>query len=89
MKLSEELITTLQENPSFKIYTEYVMEKINQIDSTAGLDQLDNQSAGEEAKIRHKTVFTLMAILDPIMNFKKSKGINEQDIKDREKQFGL
>lgn len=88
-ELSDELIKTLQENPSFQTFQMHIMDKVVELDSTTGLEGLENQRAGEEAKIRAKTAQKIMEIFHPIINFDDIRKITKEDIKKREQEVGL
>lgn len=89
MILSDEVITRLQSNSDFSFFRDFVFQEVNKLNSVDGLEKLSNEKAGEEAKIRHKTLEKLLDILNPIMNFGERKGATKEEIKNAEKAHGL
>lgn len=87
--LSDELIVRLQNNADFLKYKEFVFQKINELNSVDGLDQMSNEDAGEEAKIRYKTLSKLLELVDPIFRFGEKKQRSDSEVKKAEKAHGL
>lgn len=89
MKLAPEVIKTLKENPSFNAFQEYFLDKARELDTTIGLDELSNDLAGEEAKVRLKTSQFIRELFAPIVKYEEPQKPTEEDIKQREKELGL
>ena len=87
--LSKKAISRIQKDSAFSEFKEFVLAEIKKIDSTEGLGNLPNAQAGEEAKIRAKTVSRLMSILNPILNFKEKEAPSVEMIAKAKRDKGL
>jgi len=87
--LSKETITRIKSDSAFAEFRDYVFEEIERINSTDGLSHLSNAQAGEEAKIREKTVTKLKGILLPIIGYKESKDITADQVVEAKRKAGL
>ena len=87
--LSDNVIKDLKENLSFREFQKYIVEQVDALNTLNGLDHLSNDLAGEEAKIRSKAVDVLISILSPIVTFTPKTKPTDEDIKAREREFGL
>lgn len=85
----DQLIIKLKSNPDFIEFTEYVVEKIDEMDSVDGLESMTNEEAGEEAKVRIKAKTKLIQILRPFIEFRERKPPTETEIKKAGEKFGL
>lgn len=85
----EELIKKLKSNPDFLEFTDFILDKLKQLDSVEGLDEMPNELAGEEAKIRVKTIDRLYSILRPFVDFKEKSQPSESEIRKVANRFGL
>jgi hypothetical protein len=85
----DELIRKLKNNADFVEFADYIIEKIDELDTVSGLDIMTNEQAGEEAKVRSKTKDKLYEILRPFIDFKEKKEITEGEIKKAGEKFGL
>lgn len=87
--LSEKTIKKLNEIPEFTEYKEYVISVIEEINTTNGLIDLDNQKAGELAKVRHLTIEAIYKMLDPIITPPVNKKPKDEMLKQAKDKFGL
>lgn len=85
----EELIKKLKVNPDFIEFTDYVLEKIDELDTVNGLESLPNEQAGEEGKVRCKTKEKLYDILRPFIEFKEKKQPTELELRKAGGKYGL
>lgn len=89
MELSTELIKSLKENNSFRLFQNYILEKIDSLNTVDGLEELANEQAGETAKVRSLAIATLREILDPIMNFRARLEPGVDEIQQKKDKYGL
>lgn len=87
--LSKETIGRIHNDSAFAEFRDFVLSEIKKIDSTDGLEKLSNAQAGEEAKIRSKTVNKLIGILNPVLNFKEKEDISIKRVQAAKKKSGL
>lgn len=85
----DELIKNLKDNPAFTQFEGYIIKIVDGLDTVEGLEQMSNEQAGEEAKIRAKTKDKLVAILQPFIDFAEKKEPTEAEIKKAQEKFGL
>ncbi len=85
----EELIKKLKSDPNFIEFTDYILNVIDGLDTVSGLDNMTNEMAGEEAKVRAKTKANLYEILRPFIEFKEKKEPTEAEIRKVGGRFGL
>lgn len=90
MKLSDEVIEALKENPQFQVFQEYIVDKISELsDIQEFRSYKNNKLAGEEIRIRSHVVMKLFDIFAPVVKFNKTKTITDEQLKERAKDFGL
>jgi len=87
--LQKSVIKNLHNDADFKLFMEWIIKEINTIDSTSDLTSLSNTQAGEEAKIRAKTVDKLKKILAPILGFKEKAEPSLEKIIEAKQKAGL
>ena len=87
--LSEDFKKRIKDEKNFKLFSIYVFEQIEQLDSVKGLSEMDNQKAGEEAKIRLKAKITLENILKPFIDFSEKQKPTEEEINAAKSRVGL
>lgn len=87
--LQTKVIGRLQTNTDFRLFSDWILDEIQKIDSTSDLTKLSNASAGEEAKIRAKTVTALMNMLSPILGFKERKDPSVERVQEAKDKAGL
>lgn len=85
----EELIRRLKSNPDFVEFTDFILDKLKQLDSVVDLGEMSNEKAGEEAKIRVKTIDRLYEILRPFIEFNEKKKRTESEINKAGGKYGL
>lgn len=87
--MDDDLMKKLKSDPAFIEFLNYVLEKIEEIDTVNGLENLSNEQAGEEAKIRSKVKDRLNEILKPFIEFRGKREPTDEEIKKAEEKFGL
>ena len=87
--MDNDLVEKLKSDPAFIEFLNYVLEKIEEIDTVNGLEKLSNEQAGEEAKIRSKVKDRLNEILKPFVEYRGKREPTEKEIKEAEEKFGL
>jgi hypothetical protein len=87
--LSDNVIKDLKENLSFREFQKYIVEQVDTLNTLNGLDQMSNDLAGEEAKVRSKAVKILISILRPIVTFNPKTKPTADEIRAREREYGL
>lgn len=89
MELSDELIKKLKADRGFKIFQEYIIGKIAELNSVSGLDSMDNSKAGEEAKTRLKAKRKLEDILKPFIEFSEKRTPTDDEYNVAKNNAGL
>ena len=87
--MQTELIKRLLENEDFKIFLEHAGSKIDELNSVSGLQDLSNDRAGEEAKVRNLAVKKVTQILSPFLQFKEKAQVSEKELEAAKKRVGL
>jgi hypothetical protein len=87
--LSQEIIKKLKDDQTFIELKDWIIEKVSELDSLAGLGSMTNELAGEEAKVRAKTVVKLQQIFSPFIDFREKKEPTQEEIKTAETKYGL
>jgi hypothetical protein len=87
--MSDELIKKLKEYPAFIEFTEYITSKIEELDSTSGLDGMTNEQAGEEVRARNKARSKLYEILAPVVELTERRKPSKEQIEQAKGKFGL
>lgn len=85
----KELSKKLRERPEFADFQEYIILKINELDSVKHLNTLSNEQAGETAKARLLAIKTLEEILRPFIDFAEKHEYTEEEIKEAAARRGL
>lgn len=85
----EELIKRLKNNIDFVEFTNHILNIIDEIDTVNGLDNMTNDLAGEEAKVRIKTKSKLVEIFKPFIDFREKRQPTEGELKKASGKFGL
>lgn len=85
----EELIRRLKTNADFVEFSDYIVQVIDELDTVSGLENMPNDQAGEEAKVRFKTKAKLYEILSPFINLKEKREPTEEEKKKASERFGL
>lgn len=84
----EELIKRLQKNPDFSAFSEIILEKIKELDTVVGFEDMSISDAGETVRVRSLAVSYLTSILSPIIDFKEPTDPEKLRYKMEEK-YGL
>lgn len=87
--IAPNVLKRLKDNSDFDIFSEYIEEKINSLNSVEGLGQLNNQEAGEEAKIRAATILKLRQILAPVIDFVEKEKITADQLTKKKQKYAL
>ncbi len=85
----DEIVKRLRGNPDFEALVAHILTVIGKLDTVEGLDKLDNDKAGEEAKVRLLASKKLREILSPFVNYREKIEPTPQQIQARKEQFGL
>lgn len=85
----DELIKKLKSDPNFIEFTDYIRTVMDELDTVSGLDNMTNELAGEEAKVRSRTKAKLYEILRPFVEFNEKKEPTEAEMKAVKGRFGL
>lgn len=87
--MSDDLVKKLKDSPAFAEFTEYLVSKIEELDSISGLDGMTNQEAGEEVRARDKARSKLYEILAPVVELAEKKQPTREQIDKAKGKFGL
>lgn len=86
---AQQLANALHDNPRFMEFEEYVLQEVEKIKSLDGLEDLDNDRAGEEAKVRLKAVRAIEKILSPFIKFTEKSEPSKEDYRKAQRKAGL
>ncbi len=87
--MNDVTIKSLKNNSDFLSFVKWVSQNIEELNSVDGLAELPNVEAGEEAKVRIKTVQALHKMLKPFIDFAEKKEPTDQDIQRAKEKAGL
>ncbi len=78
-------IQQLKNSQKVQKLVNYLLERINAMDTVSGLESLDAKEAGIEARVRQKSAETLAEIIRPFLEREDEEPTTEdiQEIKDR------
>lgn len=87
--MNEKLRGRLKEDDAFQEFISFLKAKANELEnvSNMNLDELSNERAGEEAKIRREAANTIRAIIYPFDKTRDTEPSYE-DIKKAKKRVG-
>lgn len=89
MKLSESLIKKLKTDSNFVTFLEYVIFKINELDTVEGLRSLSYEMAGQEAMVRDIAKNKLYEIIEPVITYEELASVNEEKLARKKAQYGI
>lgn len=90
INLSPEIIKKLKTNSEFKIFQEYLLEKIQELDSLGMYDETkDDTTLGEIVRARIIARDMLYKILRPLVDFKEKAEPTKEQIEEAKKKVGL
>lgn len=89
MKLSESLIKKLKTDSNFVTFLEYVIFKINELDTVEGLRSLSYEMAGQEAMVRDIAKNKLYEIIEPVVTYEELASVNEEKLARKKAQYGI
>lgn len=87
--ISEASIKAIQSLNTFAELREHIKSEIDDLNSVSGLEELSNADAGEEVKIRAKTIEKLVQIFNPIISFRDKKDPSTEDVQRAKNRTGL
>lgn len=85
----DKLAKNLRKNQDYLEFQEYIIEKIEELNTVSNLGALSNKKAGEEAKVRLLSVLKLQEILSPFINFREKREYTKEDFKKAREKKGL
>lgn len=86
--MNDELQKALREDPKFQAFISDAQSKIEELDSVDDLEELTNEEAGEEAKIRKKAKDKLYAILYPFTREENRRERTIEEVRKAKRQAG-
>lgn len=89
MNLSNDLIKQIKESSIFEPLQEYILSKIGELDTVAGLQGLTLEQAGEEVLVRQKALVKLEEILKPFMESREKRGHTVEEIEKSKRKYGV
>jgi len=87
--LSDKLVEEIKDSRYYKEFEEYLISKIYELDTVDGMNKLSNEQAGEESRVREKSIMMLESILSPFVRNAKKIEYTKEQIRDAEKRRGL
>lgn len=85
----EDLVKYFRDNPRFLELQQYILTKIDELNTVDGLDGMTNEQAGEEVRARAKAIDKLEEILKPFLDFNEKREPTEDDIRKAKERAGL
>lgn len=71
--IDKKTIKQLRKYPEWKQFREHMFQEIDSLNSVENLQELSNERAGEEAKVRNKAALKLYEIFEPFLLFEEGK----------------
>lgn len=89
--MDKKVIQNLKDNPYFQEFELFILEKVNEFDSITRSDviKMNNEQAGETAKVYAKAIELFESVLQPLIDFKQRKEYSEEEIKSAKARVGL
>lgn len=87
--MNEEAIQSLKSNIHFSDFRDYLVEKINELDSLNGVEDMTDENAGQEVKARAKAAIKLTEILKPFINTRERKEPSAEEIQKAKTKFAI
>lgn len=87
--ISDSAIKAIQNQNSFAELREHIKSEIEDLNSVSGLEGLSNADAGEEVRVRAKTIEKLVQIFSPIISFRDKKEPSLEDVQRAKTRTGL
>jgi len=90
MNLSNNLIKKLKKDTDFQVFLDYILERLEALDSVDGFDtKVNNDQLGEQLRARIIARDKLYEILRPLIDYSEKKEPTKEQIEKRKAQFGL
>ena len=87
--MDEKLIKNLKDNPYFKEFQEFIISKIDELNSIADLKNKTNLRAGETVRVRAIASSILYDILKPFVDFNEKREPTVQEVQAAKAKVGL
>lgn len=88
-QLSQQSIKEINNSSTFAEFRDWIFEKIVELNSVDGLSDMTNEEAGEEAKVRLKTISVIKEIFEPVIKFSEKKEPSIEQIAQKKVKYGL
>ena len=87
--LSTDTVKNLKNSPAFVVFQDHILEKMSELDSIQGFDEMSNKEAGETSRVNATALKVLVKILDPVLNFQEKKEVTKEQIQEKKDKAGL
>lgn len=87
--MNPELIEKIKTSDVYPDIVELLASTIEELQSFEGLENLSNDRAGEEVKVRIKAANKLRERLQPLLEESQKRGITEEDVRKAKKKYAL
>lgn len=87
--LTNDFIKKFKDSPEFTLFQDYVVSKMAELDSVDGLEDMTNEQAGEEVKVRNKAKIKLYEILAPFLDYSEKREPTAEEINKAKGKFGI
>lgn len=87
--INEETIKKLKQDRHWQEFLEYAVLKIDELDSVSGLDKLDNEQAGQTAKVRQLSLEKVAEIFSPFFKYTQKKERTAEEVNKVKDKYGL
>ncbi len=87
--MDNDAIKRLKNDNDFQQFVKYAMRRVKTLNNLKGLDELSNERAGEEAKIRRQCIDTMTVMMEPFLQETQKKEQSVEDVKRAKKRAGI
>lgn len=83
----KELVDKLKNNPDFTEFEKWLVNEIEKLDTVNGLENLSDELAGQEAKVRILAKNKLISILAPFITLSEKKPVSAEQLKEAKGKY--
>lgn len=87
--LSPQLLKRLKDNTDFEEFTNQIISTIDELRNVSDLESMSDEAAGQEAKVRAKTIKKLQKIFAPVITFKQKEEARPEMVLKQKKKYAL
>ena len=87
--LNQDIVRYLISSSEFKVYLDWVSRVMDELNSVEGLDGMTNEKAGEEVRVRAKSLELLKQSLSPFIEYRTKREISVEEFKKASTNYGF